>query len=185
MNARSKLCLKFVLQQLPGTSRVFWTFTTWSAQDVRIASRQWSLVARRLVHLKYRFVRVYEMHETHGLHVHVVGAGRLPIEMAYAATRGTIFGHVDVRAVESDGGLHSYLTSYITKARREPAFRGIRVWAACGWGKGERDTCADIAFETPEVLALRARGESITMESLHWERLRQLDLSRSLPLTQM
>lgn len=147
---RSRLALTFTLEKLAEEEKVlgFWTFTTWTAQDIDYAIDQWAIVGRSLVRLGWRFVRVFEMHETHGLHVHVVG-GWWPIEVIHNVVKNSVFGRVHVERVEDVKGAVGYLAKYLQK-ERDKCLRGRRVWAACGMkGWAGRTRVADVVVCDP------------------------------------
>lgn len=150
MNGRSRLAMRWNIELMPGVNRYLWTFTTWTAQPVRDTSAQWSIVSRRLVGDGFMFVRAYELHETHGLHIHTVADDFYPLARAYMCIKGTIFGNIDVTEAITSEVAARYISKYISKATREPALNGMRLWACCGFPKAKRERVKDVTFECPQ-----------------------------------
>lgn len=170
---RSRLALTFTLEKLAEEEKVlgFWTFTTWTAQDIGYAIDQWAIVGRSLVRLGWRFVRVFEMHETHGLHVHVVG-GWWPIEIVHNLVKDTVFGRVHVERVSDLQGAVAYVSKYLQKDR-EPCLRGRRIWAACGMkGWSGRSRVRDVRIYDP--------AKKVVCELLTERRFSVIDTYRKL-----
>jgi len=157
MNGKSKLALRWTIDAMTGRWRSLWTFTTWTPQPLDLACEQWSFVARRLVKMRFKFVRVFELHKTHGLHVHLVADDFFAIEDCYRATSHTIFGNIDVKGGLEPETAGRYVAKYVTKAEAEPCLKGRRLWAVCGgdnkkfchWPRFNRERVADIAYMTP------------------------------------
>jgi len=111
----------------------FWTFTFHGLHELKKAKGLWSAASRSLVReLDVVGVRCFEMHETHGLHIHAVFLGRYPLRLVRHIMSRYGFGRIHVMRVKS-GGIGRYLTKYMAKGSE--CLRGMRKWAAIGTDK--------------------------------------------------
>lgn len=109
----------------------FWTFTFPEKLDIVETRTRWNYL---LTQMRRQWpamcgLRVFEMHKTHGLHVHLVTNTYIDVniarKMAIKAGWGRIF--VDRMPAEKAG----YLGKYLSK-ERPPCFKRWRLWAGFG-----------------------------------------------------
>ncbi len=89
-------------------------------------------------------LRTFEMHEEHGLHVHMVTNERINVVEVRILAEKAGWGRIHVKPIRPEGAL--YLGKYLTKDGRPPCFKGWRLWAAFGpwkWSKVK-----DLRFES-------------------------------------
>lgn len=149
---------------------VFWTFTFARAQSVPDACRMWSKASKMLVRkLGFRGVRVFEMHEWHGVHVHVVTDRVYSIEKVKAICERYRFGRIGCDWVRTHGRTSFYLVKYLTKAAREECMKRRRLWQCVGM-----DGCRvrDVEINSSTAEAHRAvRPWIVAMQRSHaWSR---------------
>lgn len=119
----------------------FWTFTFVEVLDLEEACRRWGKLADWF---KWFFkgtvwgVRVYELHDEHGLHVHAVVNRRVRVELVRPASERLGFGRIHVKRVDRKGA--RYLLKYLGKQYRDPCLRGRRMWACFGGWQGRSRT---------------------------------------------
>jgi len=149
MNRKSATALRWNCELVTqGGFRALWTFTAWTPQPVPLFCRQWSFVAKRMAAQGFSWVRVFEFHDTHGLHVHCIAGRFYDIEKVRECLAGSIFGRIDVRPVQGTPDLAvRYVSKYVSKARREPALKGRRLWACVGVPNHER--VKDVHWQKP------------------------------------
>ena len=132
--AHSRHALEFTVARMYEHAWLYmWTFTLPIALDVRTARARWSDLQRELVRqFSFCGVRVFELHENHGLHVHVIASGKYPIRPLRQLSRVLGWGriHVTKRLKSVDHAL--YVAKYLSKQIRPKCFEGVRVWAVLG-----------------------------------------------------
>ena len=131
----SKAAFNFNLDRLFADRQTayFWTFTFPDLPDFPEVRERW----RKLVNwLKRAFqdtvhgVRVYEIHETHGIHLHAIFNRRVPVQVLRPAAKRYGFGRIHVKRVSRAGA--GYLAKYLGKQHRTEWLQGQRLWAAFG-----------------------------------------------------
>ncbi len=160
---KSKAAFQFACQRL-GNEVFFWTFTFRDCLDVKEARKQWNTFLTRL---RKRFpefsgVRVFEMHENHGIHVHLLTTRWLPVvalREVIASARKTAWGRIHV--VKAREGIGNYLAKYLSKERPE-CLKGWRLWA--GFGEWEWTRVKDVFFDSPFSTIYRACKEAFQWE---------------------
>jgi len=128
---KSKLALQWSIDQLArGGYLRMWTFTLPVCLSVPDACARWSILLRELVkQLGFSGVRVFELHEFHGLHVHCMVNMFYPVRRVRAIILECGWGRIHVQRCLKDP---YYVAKYVGKGRREGAFVGRRIWAAFG-----------------------------------------------------
>jgi len=81
-------------------------------------------------------VRVFEMHETHGLHVHAIVIGRHDVDTIRQLAQHHGWGRIHVEAIK-DPSQVVYVAKYLSKTR-DGALQGKRVWSCFGGFHGTR-----------------------------------------------
>lgn len=146
MSYKSLAALQLSLNTLAekGTS-YFWTFTFASVIDLAEARKRWALMSSALVrNLHWSAIRVFELHESHGMHVHAVAVGRYNLRLVRYLSRLYGFGRVHVKRMTS-GGI-GYIAKYVCKTYRAsyPCLKGMRLWAWAGTDKADSTKTSNI-----------------------------------------
>ena len=76
-------------------------------------------------------LRVFELHEEHGLHVHLVTNSFIDVSRARALAEKAGWGRIHVKRIPAERV--SYLAKYLSKERVE-CLKRWRLWAAFGGG---------------------------------------------------
>src|SRR5207248_4053719 len=144
----------------------FWTFTFREVHSLKTAMGFWNqfltLLKRKL---KFRGVRVLELHDEHGCHFHVITNQRFSIRKILAFSERYGFGRLQVQAVLDASGAIRYLCKYLSKPR-PGCLRRARLWSA--FGKIERTRVKDILTDTPLSRILRrVMGKPSVQDELH------------------
>lgn len=132
----------------------FWTFTFPDVPPIPEAGQRW----RRVVQwLQREFgetvwgLRVYELHETHGLHLHALVNKYLPVRRVRAAVEGYGFGRIHVTRIPV--GMADYPAKYLGKQNRDDCLKGKRLWAA--FGKKDHTRVKDVEVDSTTTRAIR------------------------------
>lgn len=109
----------------------FWTFTFAQTLDIAKTRRRWNhlLTLMRRHWPKMCGLRVFEMHDTHGLHVHLLTDRFLDVNAARSMARRAGCGRIHVQRIPATKA--GYLGKYLSK-ERPPCLKGWRLWAAFG-----------------------------------------------------
>lgn len=147
---RTKAAFLLNVQELAESSLYFWTFTFLKALDVETARKQWNrLLTLMRKHLPgLAGVRVFEMHERHGLHIHMITTRRHDVDDVRAIIRRqkqSWFGRVHV--VKANAKIGPYLGKYLSK-RRPDCLKGWRMWAALDAKSYNHTRVADVIVES-------------------------------------
>jgi hypothetical protein len=130
---KSKAAFLFASQTL-GKQRLFlWTFTFRELLAVRETRKRWNHLLTLLLREwpSLQGLRVFELHQEHGLHVHLVTNQFIDVNRARELATQAGWGRIHVTPMPSE---HSgYLAKYLSKDRPECLYRW-RLWA--GFGKG-------------------------------------------------
>jgi hypothetical protein len=156
---KTKVAFQYSCRTL-GETVFFWTFTFRECLDVKEARKQWNTFLTRLRkrYPDFSGVRVFEMHESHGIHVHLLTRRWLSVvalREIIATARKTAWGRIHV--VRAREGVGDYLAKYLSK-ERPPCLKGWRLWA--GFGDWEWTRVKDIEVESPLSLIYRACKEA-------------------------
>jgi hypothetical protein len=135
------------LAKAEGKQVYLWTFTFSEALDVKEARKLWTLFAREMVvNLNFRAVRVFELHPGgHGLHIHAVACGRVPVRLVRQLSRKHKFGRIHVGLVRENA---YYIGKYLSKSNRAPCLRGARLWQTVGLDKRETCRVRDVSIDS-------------------------------------
>lgn len=109
----------------------FWTFTFAETLDIIEARTRWNhfLTLMRRRWPKMCGLRVFELHKSHGLHVHLVTDGFLDVNQARSMATRAGWGRIHVKRIPAHKA--GYLGKYLSKERPE-CFKRWRLWAAFG-----------------------------------------------------
>jgi hypothetical protein len=131
----------------------FWTFTFKEVHSLQTAMSLWNqfltLLRRKL---KFRGVRVVELHGEHGCHFHVITNRRFSIREIQTFKERYRFGRIDVRCVQDPTIAVRYLCKYLSK-RRTGCLKGVRLWSA--FGAIARTRVRDVVIDTAMSRLLR------------------------------
>jgi len=133
-NQKSRIAFKFNVERLfegAESGVYFWTSTFVKVLTVKEASKRWSAFSKELVReLKVYGVRVYELHDEHGLHVHWLANRFLPVQIVRAIALRHGFGRIHVKRCGK--WVADYLAKYLSKEVRAGCLKGKRLWATFG-----------------------------------------------------
>lgn len=143
---KSKAAFLFSSQRLGTQGLYMWTFTFAEVLSIKDTRKRWNhlltLLRRRWPELCG--LRVFELHDQHGLHVHLVTNRFIDVNEARRLSKIAGWGRIHVMRVPVEKA--AYLAKYLSK-EREPCLKGWRLWA--GFGNWEWSRVKDILFETP------------------------------------
>lgn len=130
---RSKAAFLFASQTLGKQQLFFWTFTFKDLLGVKDTRKRWNhlltLLLRRWPNLQG--LRVFELHQEHGLHVHLLTNQFLDVNEARQLAEQAGWGRIHVKRTAVEKG--SYLAKYLSKERPE-CLKRWRLWAGFGAG---------------------------------------------------
>jgi len=147
-----------------GGKLYFWTFTFRNVHSLTFAMKLWNeflTILKRKI--RFRGVRVLELHDEHGAHFHVVTNRRYKIRTVLALGDRYGFGRTHVERVMDVAGGIAYLCKYLSK-RRAPCLKSVRLWGA--FGDIERTRACDIVCDSPFIRVLRRVMGSPSPEDL-------------------
>jgi len=137
---KSHMAFKFNVERLFESSKggvYFWTSTFAKVLTVKEASKRWSAFSKELVReLQVYGLRVYELHDEHGLHIHWLANRYLPVQIVRAIALKHGFGRIHVERCGK--WVADYLAKYLGKEIRAACLKGKRLWACFGdfqWGR--------------------------------------------------
>lgn len=114
-----------------GRHLYLWTFTFPSCIAVSRGCAMWSDLAWDLVrHLGFVGLRVFEMHQRHGLHIHALTDRYMDVNSVRSWARWHGFGRIHVKRIARDYG--AYIGKYLSKGERPECLKGRRLWATFG-----------------------------------------------------
>lgn len=110
----------------------FWTFTLPVKMDITDTRKRWNhmLTLLRKQWPRMCGLRVFEMHDSHGLHVHLLTNRFIDVNTARSLASRAGWGRIHVKRYPASRV--GYLGKYLSK-ERPPCFKGWRLWA--GFGK--------------------------------------------------
>ena len=130
---KSKAAFLFASKTLGKQRLYLWTFTFKELLAVKETRKRWNHLLTLLLRQwpDLQGLRVFELHEEHGLHVHLVTNQFIDVNRARELATQAGWGRIHVTLMPSE---HSgYLAKYLSKDRPDCLFRW-RLWA--GFGKG-------------------------------------------------
>lgn len=147
----------------------FWTFTFPTVLDLREARAAWSkflkLFRRQKKYFRFNGLRVFEMHENHGLHVHVITANFLWVNDVRALWRSVGGGRIHVKPIPFER--RNYVAKYLTKSGRPECLKGARLWAA--FGDFDNTRIKDVVIDSPFTRVYNTLSASIRVfKHLKW-----------------
>jgi len=158
---KSQITFEFAAQSLAKDGLYFWTFTFAEILPIKDTRKRWNhfltLLRRRWPNLCG--LRVFELHEFHGLHVHLLTNRFLDVNEARKLAQKAGWGRIHVMRANADTG--KYLAKYLSK-EREPCFKGWRLWA--GFGNWDWSRVKDIEIESSLGTIWKA-----CIETFHWK----------------
>ncbi len=169
---KSRTAFEFSADRLAQQGLYMWTFTFKEVLSIRDTRKLWNHL---LTLLKRKWpdlcgLRVFELHKSHGLHVHLITNRYIRVEPARKLAIKAGWGRVHVVRAKPDAA--KYLAKYLSKAR-EPCFKGWRLWA--GFGKWDWSRVKDILLESPERVIWHACAQAY-----HWKGNRGFQQKRAL-----
>ena len=96
-------------------------------------------------------LRAFELHEEHGLHVHLVTNSWIDVNEARVMAQKAGWGRIHVKRIPAAKA--GYLGKYLSKEHRAPCFKGWRLWAA--FGVWDRTKTKDVEFTSDFARCLR------------------------------
>lgn len=129
----SEAAFLFSTQTLGKQKHYLWTFTFAELLRVKDTRKRWhyllTLILRQWSDLQG--LRVFELHKTHGLHVHMLTNQRIDVNAARVLAEKAGWGRIHVTHMPPEHG--GYLAKYLSKERPE-CLKRWRLWAAFGEG---------------------------------------------------
>ena len=116
--SKSKAAFEFSAQKLGKEKLYFWTFTFAEVLDIKATRKRWNhlLTLLRRRYPKLCGLRAFELHEEHGLHVHLVTNAWIDVNEARAMAKKAGWGRIHVKRIPAEKA--SYLGKYLTKENR-------------------------------------------------------------------
>jgi hypothetical protein len=130
---KSKAAFLFASRTLGKQQLYLWTFTFKDLLAIKETRKRWNHLLTLLLRNwpELQGLRVFELHEEHGLHVHLVTNQFIDVKRARELAAQAGWGRIHVARMPSEHA--SYLAKYLSK-ERPPCFHRWRLWA--GFGKG-------------------------------------------------
>jgi len=120
----------------------------WTVLDIKDTRKRWNhlltLMRRRWPELCG--LRVFELHESHGLHVHLITNRRIDVGECRPMAKKAGWGRIHVQRVSAERA--AYLAKYLSK-EREPCLKRWRLWGS--FGNWERSKVKDIELDSPRT----------------------------------
>lgn len=109
----------------------FWTFTFKEKLDITETRKRWNhlLTLMKRKWPKMCGLRVFELHQSHGLHVHLLTDRFIDVNTARTLAARAGWGRIHVKRIPATKA--GYLGKYLSKERPE-CFKRWRLWAAFG-----------------------------------------------------
>ena len=143
---KSKAAFLFASRTLGKQQLFLWTFTFKELLAVKETRKRWNHLLTLLLRSwpGLQGLRVFELHEEHGLHVHLITNQFVDVNHARELAEHAGWGRIHVARMPSEHA--GYLAKYLSKERPECLHRW-RLWA--GFGKGwEWTKVKDVIRET-------------------------------------
>jgi len=149
--SKSKAAFRFNAEEISAQPVYLWTFTFREAMDVQDARKAWRDFTRALSKKLGLLVgvRVFEMHKSHGLHVHVLTRRHLlvnEVRNVIRSQRTRKIGRIHV--VRADAKAGEYLGKYLSKSARPECLKGVRLWAVLNRNAFDHTRVADVSCES-------------------------------------
>ena len=130
---KSKAAFLFASKTLGKQQLFLWTFTFRDLLSVKDTRKRWNHLLTLLLRTwpSLQGLRVFELHENHGLHVHLITNQFIDVNLARELATRAGWGRIHV--VRMPSGHAGYLAKYLSKERPECLHRW-RLWAGFGQG---------------------------------------------------
>jgi len=143
---KSKAAFTFATQTLGKETLFLWTFTFREVLDIKATRKRWNHL---LTLLKQRWpklcgLRVFELHESHGLHVHLLTNSWIDVNAARILAHQAGWGRIHVTRMPAEHA--GYVGKYLSK-ERPPCFKHWRLWA--GFGAWDFTRAKDVFYDSP------------------------------------
>ena len=172
---KSKAAFLFATRTLGAQSLFMWTFTFKDVLNVKDTRTRWNhlltLLKRRWP--KLAGLRVFELHEYHGLHVHLVTNRWIDVNEARRLAQQAGWGRIHVQRIPVERA--AYLAKYLSK-ERPLCFKRWRLWA--GFGEWQWTKVKDVFFDCAFTRIYRACKEWLRWKGNAGYRERLLFVSR-------
>lgn len=143
--SKSETAFRFAAQTLGKQGLYMWTFTFREVLNVKDTRARWNhlltLLRRRWPSLCG--LRVFELHESHGLHVHLVTNRWIDVNEARRLAAQAGWGRIHAMRIPVERAV--YLAKYLSKERPE-CFKQWRLWA--GFGEWDWTRVKDLLFDS-------------------------------------
>src|SRR5947207_9965933 len=130
---KSNAAFLLACRLLAKDNRLFmWTFTFKDVLNVKHTRNKWNYLRTLLLRTwpKLQGIRVFELHKSHGLHVHLVTNSFVDVNRARALANKAGWGRIHVKRISAKSV--PYLAKYLSQ-RRPECLKRWRLWA--GFGK--------------------------------------------------
>ncbi len=158
-----------------------WTFTLPTVISIKEAKARWNHL---LTLLHQRFprqcgLRVFELHDTHGLHVHLLCCHWMDVRDVHAIAAHAGWGRINAKKIKVEAA-----GPYLSKSfhRREQCLKGWRLWEGIGdwtWSK-VKNIVVDSAFTRIYQACKRRLGWESNHDFLHRMRVVNCMLRRTI-----
>ena len=130
---KSKAAFLFASQTLGKQNLFLWTFTFKEVLAVKETRKRWNHLLKLLLRTwpKLQGLRVFELHEEHGLHVHLLTNQFIDVKRARELATRAGWGRIHVTRMPSEHA--GYVGKYLSKERPE-CLKRWRLWAGFGSG---------------------------------------------------
>ncbi len=142
-----------------------WCFTFADMPEIEDAAQRWRHLVNWLVrHFDGQVygVRVYELHKTHGLHIHAIINQWISVNLMRPVARSFGFGRIHVKRVDREGA--DYLAKYLTKQDRDEWLQHKRLWTC--FGRFEHTKVKDIIVESDFTRAVKFCQQELATSKL-------------------
>jgi hypothetical protein len=130
---KSKAAFLLASQTLGKQQLFLWTFTFKELLAVKETRKRWNHLLTLLLRAwpELQGLRVFELHEEHGLHVHLITNQFIEVNRARELATRAGWGRIHVTRMPSEHA--GYLAKYLSKHRAE-CLKRWRLWAGFGAG---------------------------------------------------
>ena len=131
--SKSKAAFLFSSKTLGQQQLFLWTFTFKEVLPVKETRKRWNHLLTLLLRTwpKLQGLRVFELHEEHGLHVHLLTNQFIDVNRARELAQQAGWGRIHVKRARREQA--GYLAKYLSKERPE-CLKRWRLWAGFGAG---------------------------------------------------
>lgn len=129
---KTQVAFQMSVERLAERGRLyFWTFTFKEKLDIIETRKRWNhlLTLMKQTWPKMCGLRVFELHKSHGLHVHLLTDRFIDVNRARELAKRAGWGRIHVKRIPASKA--GYLGKYLSK-ERPPCFKRWRLWATFG-----------------------------------------------------